>query len=220
MKAEISNTEIAETKRHVPENFKNIKPETSHTMKEMDDFWKGEFQKASEAANETDEAGNRIYRDDNGEIYRKGDHLVPDNEYTVRGYDFKTDDQGRITSAEGKLRTRSPENDGIRENVKGIDSQEYKDTDDRGHLIGLRFDGSSGLENLVPMDLHLNRGDYEKLENTLENAIKDKADVYLKVEPKYEGNSNRPAGFRVIYTIDGERDVVVFKNESEARHDG
>lgn len=85
----------------------------------------------------------------------------------------------------------------------------------RGHLIADRFNGSGELENLVPMEGKLNKGDYAKLEDTLAEAVKDGADVRMKVEPVYSGNLSRPDEFRVSYTIDGDKEIVVFKNRSE-----
>ena len=159
------------------------------------------------------------YYDDNGTKYREGDSLLPNTQFEVRGYQYETDDQGRVVSAEGQLRMRDPSYEREMEDVRKIDGQEYKTTDDRGHLIGHQFDGSDKLENLVPMDAKLNQGDFVKLENTLADAVKDGADVKLKVEPVYEGDSTRPTEFRVTYSIDGDKDAVVFKNESEAKHD-
>ena len=63
--------------------------------------------------------------------------------------------------------------------------------------------------------LKLNKGDYAKLEDTLAEAVKDGADVRMKVEPVYSGNLSRPDEFRVSYTIDGDKEIVVFKNRSE-----
>ena len=103
------------------------------------------------------------------------------------------------------------------EDVWKIGGQEYRAEDDRGHMIAYRFGGSGRLENLVPMDEKLNRVDFKKLENTLADAVKDGAEVKLKVEPVYEGDSKRPSEFRVSYSIDGDKDVVVFKNGSEAK---
>ena len=49
-----------------------------------------------------------------------------------------------------------------------VDKGDMRKTDDRGHLIADRFNGSGGIENLVPMDSDLNQhGDYMKMENTL-----------------------------------------------------
>lgn len=197
------------------ENYKNIKPENKQTTQEVNDFWKGEFQKESEAAKSENNA--QECRDDNGVKYREGDNLIPNNEYEVRGYQYKTDGEGRIVEASGKLKMKDPDYERDMESVRHKEGQEYWDTDDRGHLIGHQFGGSDCLENLVPMDAKLNQGDFVKLETTLADAVKDGADVRLKVEPIYEGDSTRPSEFRVTYSIDGDKDVVVFKNESEAK---
>lgn len=215
MNSEIVSKEAKETKIPSVENYKSIKPEKEMTSKEVNDFWDSEFKKE---ANETNNnAGTKEYLDDNGEKYREGDHLLPNAKFEVRGYQYETDDQGRVISAEGKLRMRDPDYERDMEDVRKIDNQEYKEGDDRGHLIGHQFGGSDKLENLVPMDAKLNQGDFVKLENTLADAVKDGADVKLKVEPVYENDSTRPSEFKVSYSIDGDRDVVVFKNESEAK---
>lgn len=154
------------------------------------------------------------YTDDNDVVYRIGDKLCPNTEFEINGYKYKTDNQGRVISAEGPIRVESP-HPREWEDVRKIDNQEYKDTDDRGHLIAHWFGGSDKLENLIPMDAKLNRGDYNKLENTFAEAVKDDCKVSLKVEPLYESDSTRPSEIRVTYTIDGEKNVIVFKNERE-----
>lgn len=215
MISEIVSNEAKETKNPSVENYKSIKPEKEMTSKEVNDFWDSEFKKeASEANNDT---GTKEYLDDNGEKYREGDHLLPNTKFEVNGYRYETDDQGRTISAEGKLRLRDSDYERDMEDVRKIDNQEYKAGDHRGHLIGHQFGGSDRLENLVPMDAKLNQGDFVKLENTLADAVKDGADVKLKVEPVYENDSTRPSEFKVSYSIDGDRDVVVYKNESEAK---
>lgn len=209
------SSDVKENKNPSLENYKNIKPEGKQTTQEVNDFWKGEFQKESETAKA--ESGAQEYRDDNGVKYREGDSLVPNNEYEVRGYKYKTDGEGRIVEASGKLKMKDPDYERDMESVRHKEGQEYRDTDDRGHLIGHQFGGSDRLENLVPMDAKLNQGDFVKLETTLADAVKDGADVSMKVEPIYEGDSTRPSEFRITYSIDGDKDVVVFKNESEAK---
>ncbi|MGN0576233.1 MAG: DNA/RNA non-specific endonuclease [Ruminococcus sp.] len=222
MNSEISNNEVKEVINPSAENFKNIKPENEMTSHEVAEFWKSEFHDQSEQAKADDTAsvettGSSEYYDDNGTKYREGDSLLPNTQFEIRGYQYETDDQGRVVSAEGQLRMRDPSYEREMEDVRKIDGQEYKTTDDRGHLIGHQFDGSDKLENLVPMDAKLNQGDFVKLENTLADAVKDGVDVRLRVEPVYEGNSTRPSEFRVTYSIDGDKDAVVFKNESEAK---
>lgn len=211
--------EVKEDKLQVVENFKNIKPEKEMTIKELNDAVMSEFNKASEEIKTEgqESTGFKEYFDDNGTKYREKDNLLPNTEFEVNGYKYKTDDKGRTVSAEGRLRMRNPDYTRNMENVRKIDGQEYKSSDDRGHIIGHQFGGSDRLENLVPMDAKLNQGDFAKLENTLANAVKDGADVMLKIEPSYEGDSTRPNEFRVSYSIDGDKDVVVFRNESEAK---
>ena len=222
MNSEIGNNEVNEVRNTSAENFRNIKPEKGMTSQEADNFWESEFHDQAEQAKAQETAtvgntGETEYYDDNGTKYREGDSLLPNTQFEVRGYQYETDDQGRVISAEGQLRMRDPSYEREMEDVRKMDGQEYKTTDDRGHLIGHQFDGSDKLENLVPMDAKLNQGDFVKLENTLADAVKDGTDVRLKVEPVYEGDSSRPSEFRVTYSIDGDKDVVVFKNESEAK---
>ena len=191
--------EVKEDKLQVVENFKNIKPEKEMTIKELNDAVMSEFNKASEEIKTEgqESTGFKEYFDDNGTKYREKDNLLPNTEFEVNGYKYKTDDKGRTVSAEGRLRMRNPDYTRNMENVRKIDGQEYKSSDDRGHIIGHQFGGSDRLENLVPMDAKLNQGDFAKLENTLANAVKDGADVMLKIEPSYEGDSTRPNEFRV-----------------------
>ena len=55
------------------------------------------------------------------------------------------------------------------------------------------------------------------MEDTLADAVGDGAKVYLKVEPIYEKDAMRPTEFKATYSIDGDKDVCIFKNESEAK---
>lgn len=155
----------------------------------------------------------RAYYDDNGQLYRTGNEVAANKEIEKNGYLFKTDEKGRTISAEGKLQLRDHEGRNPMEDSRDVVGHgEMKDSDDRGHLIGDQFNGSGDLLNLVPMDSTLNKGDYKKLENTLADALKDGADVRVKIEPVYEGDSHRPSKINFSYDIDGEKEVVVFKN--------
>ena len=196
------------------ENFQEIKPDNKMTSKEADNFWKKEFANESEKAKE--DYASREYFDDNGEKYREGNELSPNKEFSVNGYDYKTDDKGRIISAEGNLQMKDHDGRSEMDSRSAVDKGDMLGTDERGHLIADRFNGSGGIENLSQMDAKLNHGDYAKLEGTLAEAVKDGADVYLKVEPVYEGDSTRPTENRVDYSIDGEKTETVFRNESEA----
>lgn len=216
---EFSTADVKDVKSPSLENYKNIKPQEKHTVKETNDFWKNEFDNASKdvKSENLDDDKHKEYTDDDGKLYRIDNELLPNNEYKSNGYEYKTDECGRICSAEGKLRLRDDDSNRSMESYNNLKNQDYKEGDERGHLIGRLFGGSDKLENLVPMSKELNHGDYAKLERTLASAVGDGADVRLKVEPKYEGDSNRPTEFRITYSIDGDKEIVVFKNGSEGK---
>lgn len=196
-----SGTEIKELRTVSPENYKTIKPESQISLSEANDFWNAEFKRSKQDF------------DDNGKLFREADHLLPNNRYEINGYSYTTDEKSRITSAEGKLRIRDDGFARNMEDVRDFEGQEYQEGDERAHLIGHQFGGSDRLENLVPMDAKLNHGDFYNLERKLADAVKDGADVRLKVEPVYESDSNRPTEFKVSYSIDGDRETTVFRNE-------
>ena len=160
--------------------------------------------------------GRTYYFDDNGKQYRVDNELMPNTEYEVNKYKYVTDDLGRIVLAEGSLRMK--EHDGrlaIRDSIEDIGKGDQKEGDDRGHLIGDQFDGSNGLENMVPQDANINRNGYKQLENELARAVKCGSEVYIKVEPIYEGESRRPSVFVVTYSIDGNESMAIFQNDQE-----
>lgn len=160
--------------------------------------------------------GVTYYYDDNGNLYRVGDDLLPNSKYEVNGYKYETDDKGRIISAEGKLRFKEREGRlNIRDSIEAIGKGDQKEGDDRGHLIGDQFDGSNGLENMIPQDAKINEYDFKNFENELAKAVKEGKDVYFKVEPIYEGDSRRPIAIMVTYTIDGKENVRIFPNSKE-----
>lgn len=214
MFSEIGKNDTRELQNTEGQNFQDIKPESGMTVSEANKYWDSVFDDGISTGAEISEVSKQ-YLDDNGNEYREEDELKSNAEFERNGYRYKTDERGRVVSAEGKLKMRDPDYKRDMEKVRTMDSQEYKDTDDMGHVIGHQFGGSDKLENLVPMDAKLNRGDFAKLENTLADAVKNGADVRMKVEPVYEGDSMRPTEFRVSYSVDGEKDAVIFKNRSE-----
>lgn len=158
--------------------------------------------------------GKTYYCDDNGKLYRIDDNLAPNTVYEINGYTYTTDDKGRIISAEGTLRIK--EHEGrlpIKDSIDAIGKGDQREGDDRGHLIGDQFDGSNGLENMIPQDADINRNDYKNLENELAKAVKEGKKVRINVEPVYEEDSRRPTAIIVTYSIDGEESVRVFPNE-------
>lgn len=160
--------------------------------------------------------GERYYYDDNGTLYRVGNELRPNGEYERNGYKYQTDDKGRIVSAEGSLHLKDRERLPIKDSMESIGKGDQKEGDHRGHLVGDQFDGSNGLENMVPQDAYINRNDFKNFENGLAKEVKDGKTVYYKAEPIYDGDSRRPSAIVVTYSIDGEESVRVFPNGKES----
>ncbi|MGH0943486.1 DNA/RNA non-specific endonuclease [Bacillus mycoides] len=129
--------------------------------------------------------------------------LKPDVEYTSKeGYTYTTDSQGRVASCEGSLQL----GDGKRNNYaqRVIGGNDRLEDDDGGHLIATIFKGSGNMDNLVPMNSNLNRGEWKKLENEWANALNDGDKVRVKITPNYSGNSKRPDSFVIRYKIGDE----------------
>lgn len=164
------------------------------------------------------EPERKMHYDDNGNLYRIGNDLQPNTTYTVNGYTYQTDEQGRIISASGTLRVKDrKERMPIRDTIEDIGKGDEKSDDDRGHLIGDQFDGSNGLENMIPQNARINRVVYKNFENQLAKLVKEGKKVTVLVEPSYTGDSHRPDGIWVTYTVDdGTEEMVFFPNDEEA----
>ena len=200
MTNELVNKESTEVKYIEIEKYKDIKMDEKMSVKDSKEFWADEF------------SDKNVKTDDNGKVYRVENELVPNNTYEINGYKYQTDAEGRIVSAEGKLQIKDHEGRSVMDSRSIVDRGHMKPTDDRGHVIADMFNGSGGIENVVPMDAKLNQGDYKALECTLADAVKDGAKVDFKVEPIYQGNSTRPSEFKVTYSIDGDKSTRVFRN--------
>lgn len=156
--------------------------------------------------------GERHYTDDNGDVYRVNNDLVADNSYEINGYKYETDDHGRIVSAEGKLQLRSRDRLTIKDSIEDIGKGDEKETDNKGHVIADRFNGSNGLENIVAQDANLNCVDYNKFETQLAKEVSAGKDVHMRVDLDYPGKSYRPDSFIVSYSINGEEFTTTFFN--------
>lgn len=160
--------------------FNEIKAEKLLGKEVCDSFWKqllnskidlnkisGNIAKIGEELYNlnTEELDNRKkYMDDNGNLYRVENSLIPNNSYELNGYTYTTDAEGRIASVEGVLHMKDREGRlPIRDSIEDIGKGDQKEGDDRGHLIGDQFDGPNGLENMIPQDADINRRDLKIL---------------------------------------------------------
>lgn len=157
--------------------------------------------------------GEKQYYDSRGRLYRVGDRLLPNTISVINGYQVTTDEMGRKSCVEGKLRLRERDRLNIKDSMSVIGKGDQRPDDDRGHLIADLFDGPNGMENLVPQNSVLNRGDFKKFEKELAQEVRDGKNVYARVEPYYEGDSNRPSEIAVFYYINDEPFIRVFQNE-------
>ena len=158
--------------------------------------------------------GKIQYYDDNDNLVRIDKDLKPNNIYEINGYKYYTDELGRIVKVEGELHLKTHEGRlPIVDSIKDVGKGDQQEGDDRGHLIGDQFGGSNGLENLIPQNAEVNRGSFKNLENELAKQLKDGKEIYVKVKPDYEGDSNRPSSITIKYTIDGSTQVQTFPNE-------
>ncbi len=151
-----------------------------------------------------------------GEQYIKGKNgrkeLKSNVAYTTAdGYKYSTDELGRIDEADGMLVRGDGERNEYAQSIIG--REDRLPTDDGGHLIARIFKGSGDIDNLVPMDATLNRGDWKAMENTWKRALDEGGEVRVKIRPIYEGSSTRPVSFVAKYSIEGQNmKIVVFDN--------
>ncbi len=155
--------------------------------------------------------GNVYETDDNGQIYKKNGVIFRNTEYTVNGSTYKTDEFGRKISCDAKLEYTEEGGRNMKEQ-KESGGEERKEDDDGGHLIAKIFGGAEGEENLVPMRMTINRGDYKRMENEIAKALQEGKEVNLHIEIKYDWDSSRPSKIRAEYTIDGKNTVCEFDN--------
>ena len=139
--------------------------------------------------------------------------LKPNVEYvTEEGYKYVTDSSGRISNVEGSLDAGKAKRNAYAQRMVGKDNGRLA-TDDGGHLIASIFKGSGDLDNLVPMDATLNRGEWKAMEKSWAKALDNGKNVDVRIEPIYSGISQRPISFEVEYKIgNGKWIQETFKN--------
>jgi WXG100 family type VII secretion target len=156
-----------------------------------------------------EEAAERVGREGAEDFLRFGD-LAPKATYVRNGYEYATDEAGRVARVGGDLRldtsVRTPHQTEV--------GQIGLPGDEGGHLIGSRFGGTPEGVNLVPQNMNLNRGAWKRMENDWATALGQNKPVKVDIRVLYPpGNSARPAVFEVQYWIDGQRRIKTFRNQ-------
>lgn len=154
-----------------------------------------------------------VKHDDYGKAYRIDDELLPNNDYSINGYKYSTDELGRKSSVEGELHLKTHEGRMfIKDSLETIGKGYQELGDDRGHIIGDQFGGSNGLENMIPQKADVNRVAFKNFENQLANEVKAGNSVHVKIDLVYDGASHRPSDIAVQYDINGKQNVRFFSN--------
>ncbi len=121
------------------------------------------------------------------------------NEY---GYRYTTDSLGRIGKVDANLEAGvATRNAYAQRKVGGVDRLP---DDDGGHLIASIFKGSGDIDNLVPMNANLNRGEWRTLEKKWMGHLQKGDDVRVSITPNYKSDSSRPDSFKVGYKVGKE----------------
>ncbi|HEE9032351.1 TPA: DNA/RNA non-specific endonuclease [Bacillus cereus] len=190
-------------------DFQNwVNKHSTESNKIIDDKIKGV--EASLASKGTGEGPVKVNYGEQYAREKRKKILKPNVEYTSKeGYTYTTDSQGRVASCEGSLQLGDGKRNNYAQRVVG--GNDRLDDDDGGHLIATIFKGSGNMDNLVPMNSNLNRGEWKKLENEWANALNDGDKVRVKITPNYSGNSKRPDSFVIRYKI-GDEDRWRLKN--------
>lgn len=162
--------------------------------------------------NSTYEADGVIYKtDDNGDVYMADGKLEPNSTYELNGNIYTTDENSRIISCEAKPQ-RSPENPRDNDAQREAGGEDRKENDQGGHIVARDLNGDGGGGNLVAMDSKINQSDYKRMENDVKNDLDDGKDVAVKVDLTYEGDSDRPDKITATVTTDGKDKVYKFDN--------
>lgn len=147
------------------------------------------------------------FTDAAGRIYRQGNDLLPNIEFVIGNAVYKTDDLGRVVSVTFKNLELKPKGQ-ARELLNHISIEDLGKGfelpgDQKGHIIGDRFNGSNSIANLVPMSKDLNLSKYKVIENLWAEAIENGQIVDGTIKFLYDGVSFRPSRMDITYFIDG-----------------
>ena len=160
------------------------------------------------------ETAQTMVTDAAGTIFKVNNELVPNCTYKLGKYIYETDSLGRIVKVTfEQLESKNhkgyiPIVGSLQEIAHGF----QKAGDDRGHLIGDRFNGDNSVANIVAMKLDLNRGAYKAMEDTWAEAIANGEIVSGTIELVYSGQSFRPDSLEVVYTIGKQLFTMLFEN--------
>ena len=131
--------------------------------------------------------------------------------YDIDGYVYKTDDYGRVASAEGDVAKQARDRLTSQQG-KSVEIKDGIDGDEGGHIFGARFNGPGEQINYWPQRGNLNKGPWKQMEDKWAKAINEGKTVRVEIKAIFEGTSKRPSAFEVNYWIDGVKKPEFFSN--------
>ena len=146
-------------------------------------------------------------------------YLFDENE--AGEYTYSESSTGGKT-AEGSLKLDSdPARDAKAQSSAGGDLRRDGDhewgADDGGHIIGARFGGETGEENLTAQNRNLNRGGYKSAENDWANHLKSGDKVYVHMETDSADRPNAYMGYAIFEDKEGNRTFETYHFVNESR---
>jgi hypothetical protein len=134
----------------------------------------------------------------------------------ANGYRFLIDWLNRTEFVSGWLRIGGFERRS-RRSQRQAGLPDRRATDDGGHYIARRFNGPSDAFNHFAQDANFNRGGYRALEDKWAGALKSGSKVFVTIDPRFRGSSQRPYEIVVRYKIDQNWFSQTFRNRPRSR---
>ena len=164
---------------------------------------------AEKTAAATDESAEKEGEEQTEEPLKFGE-LEADATYERNGFEYETDEQGRVNFICGKLEL----GEGVRTGEQTRVGHLGLEDDEGGHFIGTQFKGSPEGVNLFPQNENFNHSAYATMEREWADALKEGKEVEVAIQPVHVDDDHRPIGMDVYYVIDGEPTTKSFYNEA------
>ena len=150
--------------------------------------------------------------DDTGKKILSDGKLLPNLEYVIGGFVYRTDQNGNIVEFSGNPDEITADNERNSEAQQSAGGDNRLPCDQGGHLIARIFGGSGGLENLVALRDVINQGPYKAMENEIRKAISDGKNVHMQGKLIYDEDSERPLKISISVMIDDTEKIFTFDN--------
>lgn len=131
--------------------------------------------------------------------------------YFVNGYEYITDELGRVIKAKGRLKLKKRD----RNKYQQSNAPKIKDGnvgDDGGHIFASIFDGPGEQINYWAQAQSTNRSGWKRMENFCKKQMKEGKNVEVEFEAFFEGDSKRPNSFSALISVDGDLEEFLIPN--------